>query len=579
MIRSIALCLLLLLTPSTAAHAFGFRSGSSACPSPSSDGSIIFPNTNCTVTAQGHSWFFCGISADKVNYQIAYDDTSHCGWNTGLSIARANNGNMYWSTKWPTCGTNWQESLYSGNAFSQPPPSATQLTNFQDTTKGTTAGSLAQLNISAGDNIQITQAPLAYGFNCWPYAFAISTPNITLTLNNATFNDVNNGDAMVYVRAAGVMITTDAINGSAINVASHQHGVCDPLPGVRVYRNEPNTTIGGLSTTALLTIQNGEEGILTSYGDGTTTIHHVTLSNIGANGLCHGIYISNGSPPSPFTTEDPTMRDDVSDVVFINPNNGGSGGPAFKFDDACDGSPCNEVNLEIYCTVANDNVCDTGTTYDGQCGGLHNITAALFENYGYGANTGYSWAMVQVNWGKSGCPQNAPPKTFFHFDQTLWVIDGQTSGTGPQGAVLVCANQWDYGTSGRSCDSAADAQAGIVAITNSQIVDNTTTRAAHPVWAGFDVTVDINNTVAPAGPTSPAVGDTNTYYASRADACAVNVGFNWAGCNTAPYVKGAFPFMPSRPMTMPTQAQQASAAVAAKCSGNGTQTSPYNGCA
>lgn len=544
------------------------------CPAPNLDGSVINAPTTCTISARGFSWFFDGFASDRVNYNICYENVSHCGWSTGRSIARDNGGNMYWKTQWSTCGANWQEYNYSGNYWVQG-PGLPELTNFRDTTNGRQAGSWARLGflgISPGDSVEITAAPSAYGFNCWPTAFTIGTP-VTLTLNNAKFNDVNNGDAMIYVRASGVTLTTDSAHGSIINIASHQHDICEPLPGVRIYPNEPHTTIGGASTSARLTIQNGEEGILTSYGDGMTKLAHLTISNVGAGGLCHPIYIGNGAPPSPFASEDPTMRDSVSDVVIVNPINAG---PAAKFDDACDSGPCQETNLAIYCTVANDNSCDMKTTYDGQCGGQHDITYSIFENYGYGSGAGYSWAMVQLNWGQSGCPANAPATTLFHFDHDVWIVDGQTSSAGPQGAVLVCANQWKYGSSGKSCDSAIDAQTGIACITNSEIIDNTTTSSTYPVWPGYDVGVDTGCTTPDARPGAGGriARDSNTYYAGRAAACGVVP--NWPsdgkGC--------AFPYVPRYMASAdpPSHEQLVAMAHAAGECGTGTVNDPIRRC-
>lgn len=549
-----------------------------ACPNPNIDGlTIINAPSNCAFNAGGHSWFFGGLSADKINYDVCYDSTSHCGWSTGISIARANGANFYWETQWPTCGTNWQKYNYNVNYWVQG-AGQQELTNWHDITNGHRAGSYGQLNvlgISNGDSVQVTRAPSAYGFNCWPNGIAIGKP-IIFTLNDATLSDVTIGVSPIYVTASGVTVTTDSTHGGVIQKFDNQHSICSPTPGVKVKNNAPNTIIGGANTLARLMIQNGNEGILTAYGDGTTTIRHVTISGVGANGLCHPIYISNGVPPSPFTSEDPTMRDSVSDLVIINPNNGGAGGPAAKFDDACDSGPCTETNLSIYCTVANDNTCDMRTTYDGQCGGQHEITYSMFENYGYGSGVGYSWAMVQLYWGKSGCPVNAPKTTLFHFDHDVWIVDGRTSSAGPQGAVLVCANQWKYGSSGKSCDSAADAQSGIACITNSEIIDNTTTSSTYPVWPGYDVGVDTGCTTPDTGPgaSGRVAADSNTYYAGRAAACGVAP--NWPsdgkGC--------AFPYVPQYMASAdpPSHQQLVAMAHAVGECGAGTVSDPIRAC-
>lgn len=523
---------------------------------------ISYGNQGSLSTTDGSTWHFTGektlhVSGPPVNLRATQAIFCQLGSYDQSSVSWQDSNAAVGSNYYPW----WTYAGYEVTAQQSHPCANSSPYFLRNGRGGYYSFSKLCSSAATGDELEVKAQPSGIPF--WMQFCTIMAKKVSLKLASGSVightPGCNNGVGIICIGGAGDILIG---GGVVLEDIDNQHKQCDSSSGVRILPNAFSSVIEGANTSGRLVIQHVNEGILSAYGDGLVTLKHVEVADAGAEGLCHSVYLSNGHPPSPFKTGGWNDGEAINDLIVRNPTDAG---PAMKLDYQCLNTECHDTHIQIYCSVENSSVCGMNWTLDQQCGGNRLVDYSIFEDYGDGIENGngFQWTLMKANQGGSGCPANRPStNNTMRIDHSVFIVDGQAAGAGPQGVMVMCVGNY---SGGNKCG--ADGGNATVCITNSQLVyDSAKISVVNMGPPGVASPVLLNSTCTGVTP------DTNTYYAGRTAVCAAS---NWkSGSGT----RCAFPFVPQYLAKKETHDTLVAEARSAGLCGAGTINDPIRLC-
>lgn len=522
-----------------------------------------------TVVARGGEAIFCK-SALYYHGAIGFNWSSTVWW----SATTYNNGPVYQQRLSP-CVDSSSYFLVNGS-------SVTSLFTACQTSAASAQIEIKANPVAAWEGIDPAQTETGSGLGCQIVSVGTSgSPTVFSLDSGTTIADPYSANGAAGIELHAVYQTINCA-GAKFYGANYKagSGINEMIDAVS--NAEVNSTIEGTSgnhctidcqaSTGQEYAGDGATGILTgppASGASTITVSYVNVQNCGtySSGQNHGIYLGWGGN---------LMGNDAYEASLSNDNfiNCGGDTVCVKLDTYCGASQCFAQNVAEYVTInSQDN--DVNEAIGFQCGGYWKLTNIIMEMYGQPGFTESDQAFFsKINWvGSSGCPSTLGPTNNIHYSQTYVIYDGPTNGTYLSHKQALCGFA---GNETVACNSATGSFPTLC-MESSILINNGDATAK--LIVGSNAFTDTG--------CSTTGTDSNVYYSTRSDACHVlgNIsGFTgWNNCLSGTFVgvsytNGAWPYEPDETQTFPTQAQQATAAALASCSGSGTQASPYTGC-
>ena len=379
--------------------------GISGCPSPTTEGSIIRPNTSCQlVEVGGNLWSY--LNTGTLNQSNNGGTSWTSVTSAPLGAQRNNSGHIYWSQPFPPNSVpNWFRN--GGFITQEISPTATpQGSIFLDVTTGLGYVSISHLlhNVAPGNTVTIPANPS--GITAWSSAYQIGVSNLTV--------NIAAGAAMCCTQASGnafwVLDVPSNVDGFTLNFGSGTSlgYIHDPSGGQ--YRgvnmaNGTNWTLAGTGASPGLIhhADFGLQGLAQRTGSA-----HVTNMWFDSNGAqnnassTHGVYLNYGTDPLA-----------ISPVTFSR------GGSSCPIDDSHPGFPYKlrwaSGSLDHLYALGEPSIigtpiiqCQHSAAIDLSCGGVWSFSHIVAE-IGQGAiNQGIQAIRFGAEAAGTNCPNVGP---------------------------------------------------------------------------------------------------------------------------------------------------------------------------